>query len=242
MLQKELLVKFIEKGVLNKTVGSLVIEAKDNNLTANIITTGLIGKVNLNNYKIEDGEIGVYYPITLLKMLSILDNDIEIDLLTKPVNDGIDVISMNFKDKKGKQATYATQHVDMILRPDKDARSPAKEYEVKAELNIELINDLLKSSSVIETELITFSYKKGKLYALFTNKESGNKIEIEIGCETIEDIGKLSFNLEAFKNILSANSKKLKSAIMEISVRGMIHLSFEDSEISSEYFLLREND
>lgn len=244
MLQKEALVKFIEKSYLNKTIEGIVVESSNGTLTTHITTTGLIGNITMENYKIDEGEIGVYYPSTLLKMLSILDNDVEIDLETKKNSETgfTDVLNVNFKDKKGKLATYAAQDVDTILRPDKTV-SPVNEYEVKIDLNLELINDILKSNSVIESNIIHFSYEKGKLFIIFGgNKLNTNKIKIEVTCEQIDDIGKIPFNASMLQSILSVNSKKFKEGTLEISVRGMIRLYFQDSDTTAEYFLLQEKE
>jgi len=237
MLSKEALVKFVEKTYLNKNIESFVIESNEGTLITNFKSgPGFRGNVVMTNYDIGTGQIGVYYPDVLLKMLSILDSDIKIDIITDKNNN---VQSLKFKDKKGKLATYATQEADTIDRPN-STKAKVSDYEVKINLNAEVIGDILKSHSVINSPTIVFSYEKGKMYAIFGySKNNTNQIKIELECEIIEDIEVMPFSSVFLQALLSVNSKKFKTGTIEINVRGLMRVYFEDTDINSEYFLIK---
>ena len=81
-MQKSKLNRFIQKYNLNGNVNSVKWKSQDKILSTNFITSdkSLMGTVNLNNFDFMDSEIGVYTTDQLQRLLSVLSEDINLDV------------------------------------------------------------------------------------------------------------------------------------------------------------------
>ena len=84
-MDKSKLVKFINKYYLSGNVNSVQINSDGNGLSTRFVSgdKSLLGEVKLKNYSITEIDFGVYQTDSLLKMLSVLDNDISVDLIKR---------------------------------------------------------------------------------------------------------------------------------------------------------------
>lgn len=240
MLQKNQLTTFVEKYYLSGSVEAAIISAKDKKISTKFMlpSKDLLGRIELNDFDIEESEIGVYYTGVLLKMLSILDNDIDI-VLKKGNGEANDkIVTLKITDKKGKHIDYATCDLELIEKTDK--KSKDLNYDIKIELNNELIDDILKATSSIDTNSITFFSKREKLYVVFGySKNNTNQIKFEVNATLPEDeVEVISFNVINLKNILVAN-KKFDTGTIEISPKGLMKVYFTSENSTSEYFLVK---
>jgi len=236
MIKKSIFTNFIEKGFLAGMVESFVMEVVDKEASIYFVTDEkLVGDIKLNNFDFADAEIGVYNPDVLLKMFSILDEEVELDLKANKSNQ---IVSIFSQDKKGKKVTYATADVDIIERADKK-KSKITDYEVVTELNEEVISDILKSKACLKDESkITFLQEKGKTFIVFgSSKNNTNQIKFELDTQKADEIEALSFNVNTLGTILTVNSKKYETAILEISAKGLLRMVFENKDGKAEYFL-----
>ena len=84
MISKQKLVRFINKYYLNGTVGSAVFNSKTSNqqLSTRFISgdKSLLGEVHMDKWGYEDADIGVYDTEQLLKLISVLDDNIELSI------------------------------------------------------------------------------------------------------------------------------------------------------------------
>lgn len=242
MQKKERLVKFIEKYYLNGCVESAVIEVEDKVLktTMKTLEGELRGHIEVNDFELEDAKIGCYSTGPLLGMLSILNDDIDISFTKK--KDTEDFLSIKVEDTKDRKITFATCELDLIERDGK--KSAVKEYEVKIRLNQEIIDDILKSISVLDSN-VTFLKKKDKFYAVINYSPNNvNSIEIELETEgkVSETFTAMTFQQKYLKNILEVNKRRFDEATIEISTRGIIKLIFIDNDSSAEYWVIRQSD
>lgn len=252
MLQKDLFVKFIERSYLNKTIDKFVLEAKNKTLSTFHSMDGFGYLTQINDFDLEDCELGIYYPEQLLKMTSILDSEFTIDIKTVNEVDIEKAISIKFKDKKGTTATYALMDIDLFVIPEK-RNIKSYDFVIKANLNLEVIDNILKANNIIGGDEVTFTFEKNKLYITFgelTNNK--NQIKFEIVCEKLENVMKnqFAFNSKRLQSILSVNSKKFQSGCLEIvflnkddgSGAGTImKITFEEENSKAQY-LLAENE
>ena len=81
-MQKSKLNRFIEKYHLGGNVNSVVLTTNDNNLETRFMSgdKSLLGELKMKNWKFENSELGVYDTEQLTKLLSVLGEDITIDL------------------------------------------------------------------------------------------------------------------------------------------------------------------
>lgn len=239
MINKTKFISFIEKYYLSGTIQSSILEIKDKKILTRFMvpTKDLVGTIELSDFDFEDCEIGVYYTSVLLKMLSILDNNVEAEV---GYSKDEKVHSLMIEDANGKQINYATADLELIERVDKKTFS--KGYEIKFLLTQKLIDDILKSVSAIDTNSITLMSEKDKMFLIFGySKNNTNQIKFEIDCETKEKIDTISFNVSNLKNILLAN-KKFTEGYIQVSKLGMMRVYFEDDKTTAEYFLVKLQD
>ena len=96
-MQKEKLVSFINRYYLAGNTDSVKLVVKEGQLLCSFISSNqnVIGEVTLQSVDMEDAELAVYTTSQLLKMLSVLDDSVEI----KFVKVGDQVFSMIVEDK-----------------------------------------------------------------------------------------------------------------------------------------------
>lgn len=242
MIQKNNLTSFVEKYYLAGTIEAAILQIEDNTLKTKFASASksLVGVVEMKDVSLEDAEIGVYYTGTLLKMLSILDNDIDVTLKYGKGEEENKVKTIKIEDKKNKKINYATSDLELIDRFDKKIK--ITEYEIKIDLNNELIENILKAVSAIQCNSITFMSSKNKLFIVFGySKLNTNQIKFEIEAKELEDFEPISFNVIDFKNIL-LNNKKFNKTTFEISIKGIAKMHFESDDITSEYYLVKLQD
>ena len=83
-MNKQELVRFINKYYLNGVVNSVVLNSKsDTQVLSTRFISGdktLLGDLTVDKWDFEDSDVGIYNTEQLLKLLSVMDNDIELSL------------------------------------------------------------------------------------------------------------------------------------------------------------------
>ena len=83
-MNKQRLTRFINKYYLNGTVNSIVLISKSNSkqLYARFISSdkSLLGELMMDKWDFEDSDIGIYNTEQLIKLLSVVDEDITLSL------------------------------------------------------------------------------------------------------------------------------------------------------------------
>lgn len=240
MFSKDEFVKFLERSYLNKSVETLILEVKNQQVSTYFKSDDIaMGQVLLDKFDQEDCEIGIYYPDVLLKMLSILDNEITLKI---EKNKNQEVTALKFKDKKGKSINFATSNLEIFDRPEKKAAKTI-DYDVKINLNTELISDVLKSTAVLSTDRVNFIYENDKLFIVFGYSTTNtSQIKFELDCENVSDIGNIPFKSKILKEVLSINAKNFKSGSLEINNKGLMRIYFEEENNTAEYYFLKLSD
>jgi hypothetical protein len=246
MYDKNLITKFIEKYYLNGLINGAQLTSEKGDLhTVFRNSDGNVrGEIKLEKINLPDGIIGVYYTSNLLKMMSILHDEVTVEYKGARSEDK-SVIALEFRDKKGRKATHATSMLELIDYDGK--KGVVKDYDVKIKLDNETIQDLLKAFSAINTSMdsqtMTILKKDDKLYAVFGYSGSNvDQIEIELNADVDDDYDEIiSFPGNAVKEILSVNGKSFQEASMNISVKGLMQFKFEELGLTAEYWLRKNN-
>ena len=83
-MNKQELVRFINKYYLNGVVNSVVLNSKsDTQVLSTRFISGdktLLGDLTVDKWDFEDSDVGIYNTEQLLKLLSVMDNDIQLSL------------------------------------------------------------------------------------------------------------------------------------------------------------------
>ena len=242
MLNKETFLKFIEKYYLNGIIESAIIEVEDSVLktTFKSLEGDLRGHIEVQDFKLKDAEIGCYSTSSLVKMLGIVNNDINITLNKR--KDSEEFLNIVVEDTKQRKFTYATCELDLIDRDGK--KSTVKEYEAVVVLNQEIIEDILKSISALNTN-VTFLKKDDKFYAVVgysQNNEDNIQILLDTDGEVDENFTHMTFSQPYIKNILEVNKKRFTQASLSFSMKGMLRIEFIDVNSIAEYWVVKLQD
>src|SRR6056300_466761 len=176
-MDKNKLIKFINKYYLGGNVNSVVVKSEGDSLSTRFVSgdKSLLGEVKLNNYSVTDAEFGVYTTDVLLKVLSVLDTDISVDL----VKSGEKVISLDASDG-GAKVKYMLSDLSVINTPPVLKQIP--EFELL--LNGDKTEVVIGYSSI-----------------------ATNRVAIPVENQTDNTIDNISFNANLFKDVLEANKE-----------------------------------
>ena len=239
MINKSILQSVISKYYLN-VCESVKWDIKDNVLTVNFMspTADIIGKVQCNNFPLEDSDVAIYDTKKLSSLISICNGDLLLELEKQhKMISKLKISDLNFN------LTYAVS--DPLLVP-KVGTVNIPDFKVNLNLTSEDIDNLIKAKSAlqgIDNMLITTTTNlDGENVCEFVfGDEHGhnNKITYQIKGDIKEKDIKLPFNSDTFKTILQAN-KDMEGGKMYLSSMGLINLEFSSDEIFSKYFIVRK--
>ena len=238
MISKQKLVRFINKYYLNGTVGSTVFNSKTNNqqLSTRFISgdKSLLGEVHMDKWGYEDADIGVYDTEQLLKLISVLDDNIELSINKT----GDTAFSIGLNDAYS-VITYMLSDTSIINEPPQMKVIP--EFELALDVTPQFISKFISGKSALsETDTFTVitdeTSGKTKLVIGYSAVNT-NRVTIPVTTSTFENIDNISFNANLFKEVLIAN-KDCESATLEVSSQGLSRIKFEIDNYDSEYFLV----
>ncbi len=235
-MNKQKLIRFIDKYHLSGLAESVVLDSNLDNktLTTKFVTENksLLGVVKLENWDFEDANLGVYTTSQLLKLLSILDEDIRVDV----TKSGQKALSMSVSDSTS-SVNYMLSDSSIINEPPPMKNIP--EFEVKINLSTSFISRFIAGKSALpETTTFTVITKDGNTNIVIGySSVNTNRVNLPVEVEEYNEIENVSFNAEYFSNILSAN-KECETGTLEISSQGLAKLTFKVDDYSSMYYLV----
>ena len=239
MISKTTLQSIISKYYLN--INESVKWVIDNNvLVIDFMspTREVIGKVQCNNFPLENSKLAIYDTKKLSSLIGICNGDLLLELeKSNQVNTKLKLSDLNFN------LTYALSDHLLI---GKVGTVNIPEWVVELNLSSEDIENLIKAKSAlsgVDNMLVTTTQNlDGENVCEFIfGDESGhnNKITYQILGDIKEEGLKIPFNSDMFKTILHSN-KDMEGGILKLSSMGLMNFSFSSEEIESEYFMLRK--
>ena len=239
MINKNLLQSAISKYYLNDLHKAVKWRIKDNQLTVYAQSEGLVCRVVLDNFPLHDSEIGVFDTDKLVKLLSITNGELLLNLQGQREIYNI----LNIQD----QSFNLTYTLSDPLTIGKTSWAEDPDYEVICDLSREDINHLIKAKTALDAESVvintTSDFDGNKVCELIFSPESidesySNKISYQISGDVKEDGISVPFNASKFGKILSCN-KDSEYSKLSLSKKGMMKLEFSAPEVNSVYYLLR---
>ena len=237
-MNKNNLVRFINKYNLNGNVNSVVLNSKDNTLSTRFITgdKSLLGELSLSKWKFEDADLGVYDTLQFSKLLDVLSDDITMKLNSS----GDKAISLVVSDTDAK-VNYMLSDLSVINQPPALKQLP--EFQVKIKVNTKFITKFISGKGALpETDTFTVITDDDNVKIVIGYSAiNTNRVTLPVETETFEDINKVSFNANLFKEVLSAN-KECESATLEVSQEGLSRINFKVDEYDVTYYLVAVQD
>lgn len=232
-MDKSKLVKFINKYYLSGNVNSVAINSDGNGLSTRFVSSdkSLLGEVKLKNYSITEADFGVYQTDALLKMLSVLDNDISIDLIKAEDK----AISLDAKDS-GAKVRYMLSDLSVINTPPQLKQIP--EFELLLNVDKTFVSKFISGKGALpDTESFTIVSGDKPEVVIGYSSIATNRVAVPVENQTDNTIDNISFNANLFKDVLEAN-KECEAAVLEVSSEGLARITFNVSDYESTYYLV----
>ena len=237
-MNKYVLTRFISKYNLNGNVSSVVINSKDDILSTRFITgdKSLLGELKLDNWTFEDANLGVYDTEQFSKLLDVLSDDIEIKLKSFDTK----AVALEVSDDYAK-VNYMLSDLSVINQPPELKQLP--EFQVKIKVDTKFITKFIAGKGALpDTDTFTVVTDDDTVKVVIGYSAiNTNRVTLPVETETFEDISRVSFNANLFKEVLSAN-KECESALLEVSEQGLSRISFNIDDYSVVYYLVAVQD
>ena len=233
-MNKSKFIGFVNRYYLGGNTDSAKLVVEDNKLSTKFISSdqNVIGDVTLNSFGTGDAELGVYATSQLLKMLTAVDEDM--DVTYGSVDNRI--YSMNFKDK-ATNVTYMLADLSVIRQVPNLKSLP--DFDVKIELNKDFSNNFKKAANALP-ESDNFGVESdGTDTKIIINHSSVNTNRIVFKTETKETVAMdtICFSAKLFKEILNANADA--TGMLEVSSKGLARVTFSNADYTATYYLVK---
>lgn len=238
-MNKQKLLRFVDKFHLNGKISQAILTSKNNVLSTRFLSADklVLGDVSMSNWKFEDATMAIYDTGRLYKILSILDDEIDM----KQLDVGGKSAYLQFSDGNSR-AQF------MLSDPSIIRKSPATkdlpDFTLQLKIDKDFINKFVAGRGALpDTDTFTITTDNGivKLVIGYSTIAS-NRLSIKTEVLQFDDLKKtISFDVDLMKEILSAN-KDCENAVLEVSEKGLIRTSFKVDDYEATYYLVAVQD
>jgi len=233
-MKKDKLSNFISKYHLAGNAESVKLQVTDNKLSTRFITADqtVIGEVEYNDFNSEDVEFGVYTTGQLTKLMSALDDDVNVKFNQL---DG-KVYSITLSDSTTK-ADYMLSDLSVIQQPPVLKQLP--EFDVVIDITKEFTSKFIKAKNALP-EADNFAVESNGTDTIITVNYSNvntNKVSFKVSTQSASKITPVCFSAKLFKEILTANNDC--TGTLEISGRGLGRVTLTNKEFKTIYYLVK---
>jgi len=237
-MDKYKLTRFIDKYHLGGNVNAVVINSKGDTLSTRFITgdKSLLGELEMNSWNFQDAELGVYDTEQLSRLLGVLDDDVTINL----TQSGDKAIALEISDSYSK-VNFMLSDKSVINQPPPLKELPNFQLKIKVDTNF-ITRFIGGKSALPDTDTFTvITSDNGVKLVIGYSSINTNRVTIPVETETYEDIDKVSFNANLFKDVLVAN-KECESATLHVSEQGLAKINFKVDQYDATYYLVAVQD
>ena len=237
-MNKHSLNRFIDKYYLGGNCSSVVINSKGDSLSTRFITgdKNLLGELNMTGWSFDEADLGVYNTEQLVKLLSVLSENITMNL-TKA---GDKAVSLKISDSKS-DVNYMLSDLSVISSPPNLKSIP--EFEVKIKVDKSFMTKFVAGKGALtDTDNFTVITDDDGVKVVIGYAEiNTNRVTLPVETESYDKIENVSFNANLFRDVLVAN-KECESATLEVSSQGLARINFKSDEYDATYYLVADTD
>ena len=237
-MNKYKLTRFIDKYHLGGNVNAVVINSKKDSLTTRFITgdKALLGELSMANWTFDEAELGVYDTEQLSRLLGVLDDDVNLNL----TQSGDKAIAVEISDALSK-VNFMLSDKSVINQPPPLKQLP--EFQIAIKVDSNFIQRFISGKSALpDTDTFTvITSNDGVKLVIGYSSINTNRVTIPVETETYEDIDKVSFNANLFRDVLVAN-KECESATLHVSEQGLAKINFKVDQYDATYYLVAVQD
>ena len=235
-MKKDKILEFISRYNLNGSVEAVKWETTgDSTCSTTFITDdkSVLGQVSVKDFDLTEGEVGVYDTARLKQLLTVVGDDVDIEVTN--VNDKN--VSVVLSDET---TSVNFMLADLAVIPNVPALKELPDFDVKIPFSNDFAKKFVRSASALN-DIDTFTLvPEGddlKLVIGYSTINS-NRISLDViteGKGTLED--PISFSAKYLKEILNANSDSEKS-VLNVSTKGISNIDFEVGDFRCSYYLV----
>jgi len=233
-MNKVRLNRFIQKYNLAGLIESVAWKTDGTTLSTKFISDDktLLGEVELSNFTFDTAELGVYTTSNLNRMLSVMGDDIELEVGKMEEKS----ISLNIKSDKTK-VNY--QLAELAVIPAVPDLKSLPDFDIQIELDNAFIDRFIKGKNALsDVDTFTILTEKGDLnLVLGYSNVNSNRITYTVHSSYGAEVKAISFSAKYLKEVLVAN-KDANSAKLQISTQGLAHVAFQIDDFTSKYYLV----
>jgi hypothetical protein len=239
-MKKQTINTFIDKYSLNGTIESVkwVIDSANKQIKTASISDDknvLSFVVIKDSAGLNDAEIGINDTAKLKKLLSVLNDEVNISFNTR--EDKIVSISLTGEST---DVQYVTADLSVIPKVPELKKLPPFNLEIP--LTKEFVTTFVKAKNALsDVDTLTFTKDKKDKLKLVIGFSSVNSNRISIDFKPTEGkdtLGKtIHFSAKYLKEILTSNSD-CENAVLKISDVGIAHVEFNNDMFNSSYYLV----
>jgi len=238
MVDKLVLMKVLQSYHLGGNVEKAKWNVEDQNLKIRFIndSQNLVGEVECSNIPLPNGSFGIYDTATLIKMVSILEFDV-----------AMDVVKENGMASK---FMLADTNVDLkynLADPQVIPTTPVIKGADDVLFNLNITNDFIskfvKSRDAINQEQFQLEVEEGfagmeLVITVGTKSTNTIKFSEPLHGEAEPTPTAIPFDGLLFKDILKTN-KDFQEGCISLNPKGMLIAEFNHGEVASKYYLVR---
>jgi hypothetical protein len=237
-MNKHSLSRFIDKYYLGGNCSSVVINSKGDKLSTRFITgdKNLLGELHMTGWNFDEADLGVYNTEQLVKLLSVLSENISMNL-TKA---GDKAVSLKISDTKS-DVNYMLSDLSVISSPPNLKSIP--DFEVKIKVDKTFMSKFIAGKGALaDTDNFTVITDDDGVKVVIGYAEiNTNRVTLPVETESYDKIENVSFNANLFRDVLVAN-KECESATLEVSSGGLARINFKIDEYDATYYLVADTD
>ena len=237
-MNKHSLSRFIDKYYLGGNCSSVVINSEGDKLSTRFITgdKNLLGELHMTGWNFDEADLGVYNTEQLVKLLSVLSENISMNL-TKA---GDKAVSLKISDTKS-DVNYMLSDLSVISSPPNLKSIP--DFEVKIKVDKTFMTKFVAGKGALaDTDNFTVITDDDGVKVVIGYAEiNTNRVTLPVETESYDKIENVSFNANLFRDVLVAN-KECESATLEVSSGGLARINFKIDEYDATYYLVADTD
>ena len=234
-MKKNDLLNFIGRDHLAGATTSVKWVAQDGTLQTNFITDdqNVIGTINSTNIDLGTNDLGVYATPALVKMLSAVSDNVDVDV------NAVDntAVSIRIKDKDISM-TFMLADLSVIRQVPDLKNTP--DWNASIDITNDFRNKFIKAKNALpESENFGVRCDNNNVEMIINYSTiNTNRIKFDIESKGCTDMAITCFSSSLFKEILQAN-KDAESGKLEISSAGLARVTFKGKDYSSTYYLVQ---
>ena len=233
-MEKSKLQSFINRYYLAGNCEAVILKENDNGVGCELIDMDqtVVGRLQWNTTPFMKGELGINHTGSLIKMLSALGENININVQ--------DSAGKNYAMKISEGSTKATfMLADTTVIPAVPAINTEPPYEVTLPIDDAFMSKFIKAKNALpDAKNFAVQVVNGEIkFIINYSTVNSDNITFEVGSSTGDELSPICFSADKLKEVLVANKGDMGT--MHVSSQGLSRIDFTGPDFNSSYWLVQ---